>query len=181
MLILFAANWRMSGRAAAALGLGAPTTTPAVVGPAVAAALLAMMGAMVRRRSSAVGGDVEQTRRDLLPEPPGKSRLFLLLSVAVGFGWKVLNRSSLLFYLEPRIDLAAGVIAAAVAYGVADGFEGWGRLAASIAAALAVTIGYAATSNLWWLILLHTVLALLGLSPIGREARIEHWPLNIPS
>ena len=66
--------------------------------------------------------------------------------------------------------VAGAVAASSAAYGAAHGFKSWGRLGASVAAALAFTIGYAVTRNLWWLMLVHAGLALLGLVA-ARRAR----------
>ncbi len=171
LLFILMADWAAAGRAATALGLGAPTATPALIGLGVAAALLAVVGLGMRRKSTSTRADVEQARRELLPETSREVRLFLLLTAAVGFGWEVLYRGFLLFYLQPRIGLAGAVVAAALAYGAAHGFKSRGQFAGSIAAALAFTIGYAATWNLWWLILLHTGLPLLSLSAARSRRR----------
>lgn len=163
LLILLTVDWLAMGRAAMALGLGTPRTTPALIGLGVAAALLAVLGLVSRRGSASARADVVQARRELLPETPSEVRLFLLFAAAVGFGWEVLYRGFLLLYLQPHIGLTGAVVTAALAYGLAHGFKGWGQFAGSIVAAFAFTIGYAMTGNLWWLILLHTALPLLGL------------------
>ena len=98
----------------------------------------------------------------MFPETSGEMRLFLLVSLAVGCGWEILYRGFLLLYLQPTTGLGGAVIIAAFAYGAAHGFKSPKQFAASIMSALAFTIGYAVTSNLWWLMLLHTGLMLLG-------------------
>lgn len=162
LLSLLIVDWVISGRLATSLGLGAPTSTRALAGLGITSVLI-VLALVVRPKSSSGRKGMEQARRELLPETSNEVRLFLLLAVAVGFGWEVLYRGFLLFYLQPHIGLAGAVIVAALAYGLAHGFKGWGQFAGSIVAALAFTIGYAETGNLWWLILLHTALPLLGL------------------
>lgn len=164
LLSILTADWLVAGRAVKALGLDPPTTTPALVGLCLAAMLLFVLRLVISRKSAATRADVEKVRRELMPETPVERRLFLLLSLAVGFGWETLYRGFLLYYLQPHVGLWAAVAVAALAYGTAHGFKSPGQFAGSIAAALAFTIGYAATWNLWWLVLLHTGLPLLSLS-----------------
>lgn len=65
-------------------------------------------------------------------------------------------------YLHPITGLSGAVVIAALAYGAAHGFKTAKQFVASIVSALAFTVGYAMTSNLWWLMLLHIGLMLLG-------------------
>lgn len=167
LLAFIVLDWHVAGRPLEALGLGIPAATPALVGLAITAALLAALAVLVRRKAGEGSAIAERARRELLPETPNEVRLFLLLTLAVGFGWEVLYRGFLLFYLPPHIGLAAAVVASAIAYGAAHGFKSPGQFAGSIVAALAFAVGYALTDNLWWLIVLHTGLPLLTLS--GRK------------
>lgn len=86
LLFFLALDWQAASRAATALGLGSPTTTPALIGLGVAAALLTAVGLGNHRKSTSARADVEQARRELLPETSREVGLVLLLTVAVGFG-----------------------------------------------------------------------------------------------
>ena len=99
--------------------------------------------------------------------------MFALLAFAAGFGWEVLYRGFLLFYLQPYVGLAGAVFVSAIVYGAAHEFRSWSQSAASIAAAFSFTIGYALTDNLWWLILLHTGLPLVGIMIAGKRLKAE--------
>lgn len=169
LLGVLAADWLTTGRTAAALGLAAPTTMAAMVGLGLAVTLLVAMGMSMRRKPAPA--DVQQASSEMLPDTPGEVRLFLLFALAVGFGWEVLYRGFLLAYLQPHVGLVAAVIVAALAYGAAHGFKNVRQFGGSIAVALAFTVGYALTANLWWLILLHMSLPLLTLFAMrGSEA-----------
>ena len=162
LLTLLATSWLMTGRSANALGLDAPMSTPSLIGLGFAVALFVALGLSKGNKSGSSSPDVESARRDMFPETSGEVRLFLLLSLAVGCGWEILYRGFLLLYLQPRTGLWGAIIIAAFAYGAAHGFKTPKQFAGSIVSALAFTIGYAVTSNLWWLMLLHTGLMLFG-------------------
>lgn len=169
MLTLLATDWLMTGRSIHALGLGIPTSMPALIGLGLAVVLLAILGLSRRDPSTTLRPDVEAVRRELFPDTPGEMRLFLLVTLAAGAGWEILYRGFLLFYLPSTTGLSGAVIISAGAYGAAHGFKTAKHFVASIVSALAFTIGYAVTANLWWLMLLHIGLMLLG-ALAGRAA-----------
>lgn len=164
LLALLVLDWRITGRTVELLGLGFPATRPALIGLAIATLLLAMLAAYIFRNPAPADVDAALTSYELMPQTPAEVRLFLLLALALGFGWEVLYRGFLLFYLPPAIGLPAAVVTSAIAYGAAHGFDGPKQFAASIATAFAFAGGYVLTENLWWLIVLHTGLPLLGLA-----------------
>lgn len=174
LLAFLTLDWHLAGRPIQALGLGMPATIPALVGLAITVVILATLGVLVRRKSSKASAEAESFRRELVPETPEEVRLFLLFALAVGFGWEVLYRGFLLFYLPPHIGFAAAVVASAVAYGAAHGFKSPGQFAGSIIAAFAFTLGYVLTQNLWWLMLLHAGLPLIGLLAARSDVREDH-------
>lgn len=53
-------------------------------------------------------------------------------------------------------------IIAAVTYGAAHGFKNPKQFVGSIVSALVFTIAYVATANLWWLMLIHIGVMLIG-------------------
>ena len=114
LLVFLTFDWHLAGRSVEALGLSVPATVPALIGLAITFVLLATLGVLVRRKSSAANAEAEHLRREMLPETVKEFRLFLLFALAVGFGWEVLYRGFLLFYLPPHIGLAAAVVASAI-------------------------------------------------------------------
>ncbi|WP_420606601.1 CPBP family intramembrane glutamic endopeptidase [Novosphingopyxis sp.] len=164
LLVLLAVDWLLTGRSAAMLGLGIPVTVPAMLGLAATGILLGIMSLAVRRKI--VSGDMNDQKAgtDILSESAGEVRLFMLFALMVGFGWEVLYRGFLLLYLPAHIGWPGAIMAAALAYGLAHGIKTRPQAAASIVAAFAFTIGYVLTRNLWWLIILHVALPLIGLA-----------------
>ena len=178
LLILLTLDWASRGRSPAALGLGAPITTAALAGLGIAVALLCLMAAMAGRTRHRAP-DTKPDSLALLPETVQERRLFMALAVTAGFGWEVLYRGFLYFYLEPRIGAIATVAASAIAYGVGHEWRGRRQFARALLSAVAFTTGYAATLNLWWLILLHAGLPLLILC--GRSAAASSEPADTPT
>jgi membrane protease YdiL (CAAX protease family) len=164
---LLAVDWLVAGRPVAALGLDWPITRAGLIGLAIAALLLIALAATawLDRRPA----DPERTAKTdeatamLRPETPGELRLLLLFLPIAGLMWELLYRGYLLWALTPALGTIGAVIVAALAYGLAHGIKSPGQVGASLASALAFTIGYALTHSLWWLIVLHIGLPLLGL------------------
>lgn len=163
LLSVLALDWVINHRAVALLGIGMPISTAALTGLAAAVAVLTIMALTMPRRPAAQSAELDEAQRNMLPETPVERRLFVIFAVAVGFGWELLYRGFLLFYLLSIIGLIAAIIVSATAYGAAHGFKSWRQFAGSLAASFAFTIGYALTDNLWWLIVLHIGLPLIGL------------------
>ena len=163
LLALLATSWIMTGRSARALGLGAPTSTPSLVGLGIAVTILAALAlSKSKKPTPSQLKEVEVVRRDIFPDSPREAVLFLVVSLAVGGGWEILYRGFLLFYLQSATGLGRAIVIASFAYGAAHRFKAFKQLAGSIVSALAFTIAYAATSNLWWLMLIHIGVMLFG-------------------
>lgn len=163
LLALLTASWLMTGRSAQALGLAAPTSTPSLIGLGIAVVIfIALFLGKNKKPKPSQMGEIEAAQRDLFPETPKETRLFLFLCLAVGGGWEILYRGFLLYYLPSMTGLLGAVIIAAVAYGAAHGFKNQRQFVGSIVSALAFTIAYVATSNLWWLMLIHIGVMLIG-------------------
>lgn len=163
LLIILAINWLITGRSMQELGLDAPTSTPSIIGFGIAATIfVALFFSSKKKPKPSQIEAMEAVRRDLFPETAKEVRLFLLLSLAVGGGWEILYRGFLLYYLPSTTGLWGAVIIAAFAYGAAHGFKTPKQFGGSIVSALAFTIAYVATENLWWLMLIHTGVMLFG-------------------
>lgn len=164
---LLAADWLVTRRPVAALGLDWPISRSGMIGLAITVVLLFALAAtsLLKRQPT----DPEQAARAdqgaaiLQPETPGELRLLLLFLPIAGVVWELLYRGYLLWALTPALGAIGAVTIAALAYGLAHGIKSVGQAGASLASALAFTIGYALTQSLWWLILLHIGLPLLGL------------------
>lgn len=171
LLAILTFDWIVSGRTMQELGLGFPRQAPALVGLGLAVFLLAVLAAASLRKPSAGRADMDKARRELFPDTPDETRLFLLFAVTVGLGWEVLYRGFLVPFLQSYTGVVPAIMVAALAYALGHGVKSWGQFVRSLIAALAFTIGYAVTANIWWLILLHIGLPMLGLlaSRVERE------------
>lgn len=162
----------LTGMTLSDLGLGWPPPRAGRIGLGIAALVLGgVAGAVVMMTPNKSAR--ERSAMAELPRGRREMRLFLLFGLAAGFGWEVLYRGFLLWWLAPLIGLAGAVVAASVAYGVAHGWESWGQGLGSIVSAFLFTIGYAATGSLWWLIAIHTGLPLVALLA-GWRARTQN-------
>ena len=163
LLALLATSWLITGRSLQTRGLNAPTSTPSLIGLAVAIAIfVALFLSRNKKAKPSQREKIEAVRRDLFPETRKEVKLFLILSLAVGGGWEILYRGFLLYYLPSTTGLIAAIIIAALAYGAAHGFKNSKQFIGSIVSALAFTIAYVATSNLWWLMLIHIGVLVFG-------------------
>lgn len=173
LLVLFGIWW-WEGRALAQLGLDMPVSTIGMIGIAAAAVILGLLAAMILLKRGTATDAKPPPGADLLPQTAGETRLFLLFSLVVGSGWELLYRGYLLWVLTPLMGMPAAIVVAAIAYGLGHGSRDVRSLIGAIVSSFAFTIAYALTGSLWWLIILHIGLPLIGLlavrvsGPAGR-------------
>ncbi len=165
LLTLAAVCW-WNGHTPAELGIGAPTSGAGFWSLAIAVAALPVLHfaskIYERRMDPAKRAATEQQlfASDLFPRTPVELRLFIVVSLFIGFGWEVLYRGFLMLVLAPWLGTWGAVVLSAVAYGAAHGYKSPGQLAGSIVAALLFTGGFALTGSLWWLMLIHVAMPL---------------------
>jgi membrane protease YdiL (CAAX protease family) len=184
-LLILATDWVWLGRSPAALGLDLPVSTAGLWGLGVAALLLLGLGVAGpiwerklddRKRAAYL---VQIQGNDSLPRTRVELRIFLVMALLLGTGWELLYRGLLLAALPPLTGTAGAVILSAIAYGLAHGYENPKQLAASIVSAFVFTIGFVLTQSLWWLMLAHVGLAMLG--PISCYKTLASQAKVIPA
>lgn len=164
LLAVLAFIWIREERSAGALGLEAPLSTGGMVGLAIAVALLGLLGiGTVAKRGSGEGADAGLAANHM-PQTPRERRLFALFVFVAGIGWEVLYRGYLLWALAPLVGAPGAVVVAAIAYALGHGSRDSKSLIGAVIASFLFTIGYALTGSLWWLILLHIGLPLIGMA-----------------
>ena len=163
----------LHGAGPAEFGLGWPPPPAGLAGLAIAAVLIAgLLGAVLfltPKRASAR----EQEALGELPQSSDERLAFLAFTPFAGFGWEILYRGFLLWWLTPLVGVIGAVVIASFAYGLAHGWKSRTIGIASIVSAFLFTIGYAVTASLWWLIAIHTALPLIGLLAGRRERLLQ--------
>lgn len=168
LLLLLAVDWWSSARPLSLLGFDMPLSARGEIGLGIAAVLIIglLLGDVVfTRRQSDEKRAAYRARfekNDFLPRSSAEFRGFSVLAIMIGAGWEILYRGFLLFSLTPLVGTVEAVCIAAFAYGLTHGFQSRGQFIGSIVSAFLFTIAYALTLSLWWLMLLHTFMALFG-------------------
>lgn len=158
-----------SGRGPGAIGLDIPVSAIGLWGLLIIALLFVIgcAGTLIWERtlSEEKTAKYHADLRALEHVPRSRNELgaFLLLTVCMGVGWELLYRGYLMLVLIPLTGTVGAVILSAVAYGAGHGYTNPKQFVASIVSAFLFTIGYVLTDSLWWLMLLHVLLPLLGI------------------
>lgn len=154
--------WIMSRRSSALLGLGAPDRLGLIL-IAVAVVLIGVLMVTAPRAKRPTNAARNAAAEAWMPIGRRETTWFLAFAVAVGAGWELLYRGYLLWVLTPALGTIGAVLVMGLSYGVAHGYRSAGALIASIASALIFATAYALTLSLWWLIVVHVGLPLVGL------------------
>ena len=162
LVALLAIDWLVAGRPISLLGLDWPLSRGSSIGFAIAFAILIALAATARFQKPSSDRAMREEGAIMHPETTEEVWLFVLFAVTLGVAWELLYRGFLLWALEPHIGTVGAIIVAATAYGCAHGYKSAGRFTASIASAFVFTIAYALSRSLWWLMLLHAALPLMG-------------------
>ncbi len=168
LLLLLAVDWWSSARPISLLGFDVPLSARGKIGLGIAAVLIIglLVGDLISSRRQSDDQRAAHRARfennDFLPRSSAEFRGFSVLAIVLGAGWEILYRGFLLFSLTPLIGTLGAVGIAAFAYGLAHGFQSRGQFFGSIISAFLFTIAYALTLSLWWLMLVHSFMALFG-------------------
>jgi membrane protease YdiL (CAAX protease family) len=150
------------GATPADLGLAWPPPPGGRVGLLIAALLIAgLLAATLVLKPRRSPREDEAMRQ--LPQDREQTLAYLAFTPFAGFGWEILYRGFLLWWLTPLVGIVGAVVIASLAYGLAHGWKSRADGLGSIFSAFLFTIGYALTGSLWWLIAIHTALPLIGL------------------
>ena len=158
-----AAIWIGTGRLASALGFDWPLTTAGVIGLAITGLLLTGLALTAPRARAPQDPATREAALRTLPQGALECRWFVAFGLTLGFAWELLYRGYLLWLLAPYIGTVVTIVIAATAYGLAHGYQNPRQLVGSIISAFVFTIAFALTHSLWWLIILHAGLPMIGL------------------
>lgn len=167
LLGLLVADWWGHARTLQALGLDIPLNVWGRWGLVLDGALIVILVGDFWRITRLPGARLAKYRErfskeKMFPQTKGNLRLFVLVAFLVGCGWELLYRGFLLWALSPLLGVPGAIVLAALAYALCHRYAGWQRAFGSILSSLAFTVSYALTHSLWWLMLLHTFVALYG-------------------
>lgn len=163
-------QWVHTGRAFSSLGLDPPITVAAVAGLGLALCILMGLAVTIIVRPQRHGPSGQETpAKKIMPQTRVELIVFAAFSLVLGCGWEILYRGYLLWFLPARLGLPASVFIAALAYGLAHGFKNAKMFAGSLVSAFVFTIAFAVTRNLWWLMIVHCGLPLLGAFAFHRQ------------
>ncbi|HXD83080.1 MAG TPA: CPBP family intramembrane glutamic endopeptidase [Rudaea sp.] len=168
LLILLGYDWWHHARSLAALGLDVPLSRGGAVGFVIVAIILiaATIFVLVRRFRGApqkdLSGQAKVSANESIPRSRAELAGFMVLAVLIGVGWEVLYRGFLLWLLVPHAGIVAAICIAAFSYAAAHGYKSRKQFVASIVSAFLFTIAFALSGSLWWLMLIHTTLGLVG-------------------
>jgi membrane protease YdiL (CAAX protease family) len=167
LIALVAACW-WSGHTASDLGLGVPASGAALwclLIPILGLPLLHYAGKAreAKMPPEKVAEMYEQVRAsDALPRTSGELKLFVVTTLFIGGGWELLYRGFLTLVLTPLVGTWGAVLIAGVAYGAGHGYSNPKQLTLSIVSAILFSVGYVLTGSLWWLIVIHIGIPLMG-------------------
>ena len=171
--VILTVQWLRAGRSPKQLGLDFPVSQAGLIGLGIAICILVVIAATMLVRPSREANSAESQGGKLLPETRVETIVFVVLAIELGCSWEVLYRGFLLWALSPILGLTSSVLIAAGAYGVAHGFKGLKSLILGLASALVFTVAFAVTRSLWWLMLVHCGLPLVGALAFHRRLRPE--------
>jgi membrane protease YdiL (CAAX protease family) len=121
--------------------------------------LLFIIGRMTMGRQPA-GGDPKPSS---FPNGPEETRWFLIMASGLGVIWEILYRGYLQWSLGAVMGLWPAVLISAAAYGLAHGIKSRTQIIGSLISALLFSAAYALSHSLWWLIVLHSGLPMVGI------------------
>ncbi len=167
--VVLATLWFTQHRPVALLGLGMPDRT-AIVLIAIAVGLIGFLAIAAPRARRPTNTKRDAAAQAMMPVGQSETAWYIGFAVAVGVGWEVLYRGYLWWALSPLLGSIGAVAVMGVSYGIAHGYRGVCALAGSIVSALLFATAYALTQSLWWLIVVHVGLPLIGLRLIRKPA-----------
>ncbi|SFG28019.1 CAAX protease self-immunity [Novosphingobium sp. CF614] len=158
---------------AAALGIGTHLESGGYIGLVISLCLVGGLTLSTMLAKPKIQGGDRRQAADIFPENFQELTLFLVMTPLIGFAWELLYRGYLLWWLTPLVGLPIAIFCSGLAYGLAHGWKNFRESFPSIVAAFLFAIGYALTSSLWWLIIIHIALPIIGYLAARRIAATQ--------
>ncbi|HOC01089.1 MAG TPA: type II CAAX endopeptidase family protein [Verrucomicrobiota bacterium] len=156
--------WLWSGRAATAVGLGLPSGWGFWIGAILTIGLAIVLGRQVATVRSSAEARAQVLKQFsgvpglMVPRDRHERRLWMGLSLTAGLCEEVLYRGFLIWYLMMLLPAMAAVLLAAIVFGAAHLYLGWGVgvLRATIVGVV-LGVAYLVTGTLWVPMALHAI------------------------
>ena len=155
--------WLVNARSFEALGFDVPISLVGMIGLAIACVVLGVLAAVSLNAPKRTDPGKPDMPVRMMPRNARERVAFVIFGLVLGIAWEMLYRGYLLWLLTPWAGIAFAVPVAAISYGLAHGYQDKKQIISSLVAAFAFTIAFALTHSLWWLILIHCALPLIGL------------------
>lgn len=167
IILYIIALWRFTGRSLRSLGLGAPTDFRSLIGFIVVLALAVAL-ALQHVRLAQLSSDRIARLRDAMrgkkiaPRNGREFSVFSLLAVTGAFSEELLFRGFLLWFFSPVLGVVGAALCSTVIFGLGHAYQGRGNVMRTGVVGGLLAAGYVLTGNLWWLIVAHGMMNVLG-------------------
>ena len=160
--------WARNSRPIKDLGFDVPLSSSGIIGLILAVVILGALAATSAMSAKRENLEKLELASRTMPRTRKERAWFVILGLVLGFAWELLYRGYLLWLLTPQLGTGVAVSIAAISYGLAHGYENGKQIISSIAAAFAFTVAFALTQSIWWLILIHSTLPIIGLLTMAK-------------
>jgi membrane protease YdiL (CAAX protease family) len=161
------ALWRLTSRSFGLLGLSAPADLSSQIGFMLDIALLAFFAIRHLRLGKLSAQHLAKLQKGfksvrVVPRNSAEFSLFCAVAATAGVWEELLYRGFLIWFFIPVVGLVGAVACSAIIFGLAHTYQGWRNIVGTALAGAVFAIGYVATRSLWWLIVAHAIMDILG-------------------
>lgn len=176
--LLVVGLWISTGRPLAALGFDHPVGLGGRIGFAIAVivGVFYTYAAVFKRRSSEQLAAAQQALQRqnvdrVLPHSGRETALFICMALIASPSEELLYRGYLFWLFTPATGLVGAVALSSAIFGIGHAYLGRVGIVRTTLIGLGFAIAYALTGSLWWLMIAHTFINLIGLAIQRRLLR----------
>ncbi|MGH6890275.1 MAG: CPBP family intramembrane glutamic endopeptidase [Rhizomicrobium sp.] len=161
------ALWRWSGRSFGLLGLRAPTDLRSQAGfilDIVVAAVFTFQHLRLKNFSPQTVAKLQEAFKSKRIVPRNRAEFSLFSAVAlIGSVWEeLLFRGFLIWFFSAIVGLAGAIVCSVIVFGLAHAYQGWRNILRTALMGAVFAVGYVATRSLWWVIVAHAIMNIMG-------------------
>lgn len=168
MVALVLALWLMAGRGLIALGITLPLGTKLLIGLGVTVPLAVLLFLQGRAALAAQGAALERLQAqvaaasEIIPRSDAEHTRFRVVAWTAGICEEILYRGYLIAYLAVFMDPRAGVLVAAVLFGIGHAYQGIAGVVRTAFLGAGMGLLFVYSGSLLWPIILHVLIDLQG-------------------